>query len=335
MEEAPLAELLPVIDALAQDALALWDLPDQARAHRINVAENVTYRVEAAGGYRAVLRVHRPAYHSRRAIECELAWLTALDGDGVVTTPGVIAGRNGEAIQEARHPELAAPRFLVLFDFIPGSHPDETGDLTGDFRQLGAITARMHGHAMNWLRPEPFERLVWDEAAVFGSRPTWGDWRDAPGVDAAIRQVLEACEARVTGRLALYGKGTDRYGLIHADTRLANLLVDGGAPRLIDFDDCGFGWFMYDFAAAISFIETDPQVAALKAAWLDGYRTVRALPAPDEDEIETFVMLRRMALLAWIGSHIEAPEPQAMAPHFAEGTALLAERYLSGHAPAG
>ena len=40
-------------------------------------------------------------------------------------------------------------------------------------------------------------------------------------------------------------------------------------------------------------------------------------------------MLRRMALLAWIGSHIEAPEPQELAPDFARVTAELGEEYLS------
>ena len=39
-------------------------------------------------------------------------------------------------------------------------------------------------------------------------------------------------------------------------------------------------------------------------------------------------MLRRMALLAWIGSHIEAPEPQALAPDFAANTARLGRDWL-------
>jgi hypothetical protein len=39
-------------------------------------------------------------------------------------------------------------------------------------------------------------------------------------------------------------------------------------------------------------------------------------------------MMRRMALLAWIGSHIEAPEPQELAPHFAADTARLARDWL-------
>ena len=163
---------------------------------------------------------------------------------------------------------------------------------------------------------------------MFGESPTWGNWRDAPEVDDEVRPVLEEVEATVRERLAAYGKAPERYNLIHADMRLANLLVDGGRTRLIDFDDCGHGWLMYDFAAAISFIEDDPRVPSMKRAWLKGYRSVRELSDAEELEIETFVMLRRMALLAWIGSHIEAPEPQQLARGFAATTARLGRDYL-------
>jgi len=326
--DMPLAKLLEHLDRLAQKALALWDIPPNARATLINVSENATYLVRADDGFRAILRVHRENYHTRRAIECELAWIDALDRDQVVVTPGHYPGRDGQAIQSCAIDGLEAPRFVVLFHFVEGSQPDENGDLTAPFRQLGAMAARMHQHAMAWPRPDGFERLVWDDEAVFGPQATWGNWRDAPNVDAALRPVLEAAQRTIRARLAAYGKGSSRYGLIHADMRLANLLIDGADTRLIDFDDCGFGWFMYDFAAAISFIETDPAIPALKAAWLQGYRSVRDLPASDEAEIDTFVMMRRMALLAWIGSHIEAPEPQAMAPHFAADTARLAQAWL-------
>lgn len=326
--DMPLAKLLEHLDRLAQKALALWDLPPNAHATLLNVSENATYLVKADGGFRAIMRVHRENYHTRRAIECELAWIDALDRDQVVVTPGHYTGRDGHAIQSCTIDGLDAARFVVLFHFVEGAQPDESGDLTAPFRQLGAMAARMHDHATSWTRPDGFERLVWDDQAVFGPQATWGNWRDAPNVDASVRPVLEAAEQTIRSRLAAYGKGSNRHGLIHADMRLANLLIDGAETRLIDFDDCGFGWFMYDFAAAISFIETDPSIPALKAAWLRGYRSVRDLPASDEAEIDTFIMMRRMALLAWIGSHIEAPEPQAMAPHFAADTARLAKIWL-------
>ena len=37
--------------------------------------------------------------------------------------------------------------------------------------------------------------------------------------------------------------------------RLVNSLVGQEGTRLIDFDVCGHGWFLYDFAASVSFIE--------------------------------------------------------------------------------
>jgi Ser/Thr protein kinase RdoA (MazF antagonist) len=326
-DDLPLATLLELLETLVADALPLWDIPAKATVRLINVSENCTYLIEA-GEFKAVLRVHRENYHSRRAIACELAWLDALACEGVIETPGYFRGRNGEAIQEAETEGLASKRFLVLFKFVEGAAPDESGDMTAGFKELGAIAARCHDHVLNWEKPSPFERLTWDAEAVFGDAATWGNWRDAPGVDETVCATLEQVEAKVRNRLAAYGKAPGRYNLIHADMRLANLLVAGPRTRVIDFDDCGWGWFMYDFAAAISFMEDDARVPALKAAWLAGYRSVRALPAEDEAEIDTMIMLRRMALLAWIGSHIEAPEPQALAPHFARTTAKLGQAYL-------
>lgn len=324
----PFEVLLEHLHALANDALPLWDLPEGALARLINVSENVTYLVEAPDGHKSILRVHRENYHTRRAIECELAWLDALSADDVATTPGYYIGKDGAAIQQASTSGLLDPRYLVLFRFVEGDAPDETGDMSAGYEELGAIAAKCHLHAMSWEKPVPFERLTWDIDAVFGTTPTWGDWRDAPEVTPHVKLVLEKVEATIRARLDAYGKAPNRYNLIHADMRLANLLVDEDGTRLIDFDDCGYGWLMYDFAAAISFIEDDPRIPYCKSAWLKGYQSVRPLNATDIAEIDTFVMLRRMALLAWIGSHIEAPEPQDLAPGFAATTARLGQDWL-------
>jgi Ser/Thr protein kinase RdoA (MazF antagonist) len=324
----PMKELLEHLERLANASLPLWPVPEGARARLINVSENATYLVEA-DGFRSILRIHRPAYHSRRGIGQELAWSQALAADGMVETPPPIAGVNGELVQEGHVEGLPEPRLMVMFAFAPGRQPDENEDLTAPFERLGAIAARTHLHSQAWKKPVPLERLIWDADAVFGAKANWGNWRDAPNVTPEIRDVLEQCEALVCRRLAAFGKGQDRYGLVHADMRLANLLIEGERTTLIDFDDCGSGWFLYDFATGVSFMEDHPQVPALRRAWVKGYRSVRPLSDAEETEIDTFIMLRRMALLAWIGSHIEAPEPQAMAPHFAANTAKLASDYLA------
>ena len=312
---------------LAQAALCLWNVPQGATARLINLSENATYIIEAPTGYRSVLRVHRQGYHSHRAIECELAWMAALDQQGGVETARPIPGRDGMMIQTMDTAGVGARR-MVMFEFLDGEEPDQSQHLVGPFRQLGAIAARTHLHSMSWAKPDPFERLVWDDEAVFGPAANWGDWRDAPSLDASAAADIDAAEKLVRARLADYGRQGDRYGLIHADMRLANLLIDGGRTRLIDFDDCGFGWFMYDFAAGISFMEDHPQVPALRAAWLEGYQDVRPLSEADRNEIDSFIMLRRLALLAWIGSHSDTDLARSQAPHFAAGSARLARDYL-------
>ncbi len=329
--DTPLEEVLQHLEVLANESLSLWDVvPQDATARLINVSENATYLVSGTN-WKSILRVHRENYHTRTAIECELAWSRDLNDNGGVSAPGYYLGNDGEAIQQGIVEGLPAPRFMVMFEFVEGVEPDESHDLVASFEELGGIAAKTHIHSAGWRRPENFERLIWDLDTVFGLAATWGNWRDAPNVTAEINGILQRVEDTVIRRLERFGKDSSRFGLIHADMRLANLLVDdSGNTRLIDFDDCGLGWFMYDFAAGISFMEDHPLVPEMKASWVRGYRNVRPLSDADEHEIDTFIMLRRLALLAWIGSHIEAPEPQEMAPHFARISAELGEIYLDG-----
>jgi Ser/Thr protein kinase RdoA (MazF antagonist) len=130
--------------------------------------------------------------------------------------------------------------------------------------------------------------------------------------------------------LAAYGKGPQRFGLAHNDLRLANLLVEGDHIHVIDFDDCGFAWYMYDFAAAVSFIEDDPRVPELMAAWLDGYNSHTPVLPEDEEILPTMMMFRRLLLVGWVGSHHEfADEAAQLGAEFTSVTCNLADSYLS------
>ena len=115
-----------------------------------------------------------------------------------------------------------------------------------------------------------------------------------------------------------------------ADLRLANLLVEAEHLRIIDFDDCGFSWFMYDFATAVSFIEHEPIVPELLRAWCSGYRQVAPLSAEEIDEIATFVVLRRIVLSAWLASHNEVQFARQFGAAYTHGTVTIAQEYLSG-----
>jgi Ser/Thr protein kinase RdoA (MazF antagonist) len=281
------------------------------------------------GGKPVILRVHRPGYHTVNGIRSELAWMRALQAEGGVPTPQAIPGRDGEDVQTVAHPSLAKPRNCVLFAFIEGAEPRQDTDLTEPFRKLGEVTARTHLHSLRWQRPAYFERTVWDFEHSIGATPNWGPWSEGPNMTAARKPLLQRLVDAMQRRLQRYGQGTDRYGLIHADFRLANLLIHNGDIRVIDFDDCGLGWFLYDAGTAVSFFEHKPEVPGLIDAWAEGYRRVRPLSKEDEAELPTFVILRRMILFAWMGSHAETDLAKQEGPAYADGTCEMAEQYLT------
>lgn len=319
------------VDRLAELALDRYGLDPDSTVLLINVSENWTYRIdEPATGRTFALRVHRPGYHTAQEIASELDWIDALRHDDAVETAHAVACSDGSRVTQLETLELGA-RNVVLFEWISGEMPQPEGkDLLRGFRTLGAVSAGMHRQAQRWQRPRSFRRFSWDYDTTLGESGHWGRWQDGLGMGREELDVLGRLDAMIRRRLEAYGREPGRFGLVHADIRLANLLVDGHHVRVIDFDDCGFSWFMYDFATTVSFFEDHPQVPELKDAWVDGYRTIAPLDPADEAELDTFVMLRRLLLVAWIGSHHEfATEAAELGAGFTVGSCSLAEQYLS------
>ncbi|MGC5025179.1 phosphotransferase enzyme family protein [Tsukamurella sp. DT100] len=281
------------------------------------VSENATFRVR--GGPRpAVLRLHRPGYVGDAAIASELAWIAALRRD---TTVPVVEPLSDVLI------DGPTGRRAVLFAELPGGPvPDEALDVA-HFAALGEIAAVFHGHAESWRRPADFTRFTWGVEETIGPRPRWGSWRDGLAVGEAHRRAIAPAADSAAERIDAFGRTADRFGLIHGDLRAANLITPGAGFTVIDFDDAGFGWHLFEFAAAASFVETDPRLPEWAAAWAAAYRHRRALPDAHAALLPDFVLLRRLQLLGWLGTHGHALEAD---PGFADGTVELAQAYLAG-----
>jgi Ser/Thr protein kinase RdoA (MazF antagonist) len=320
-------DVLAQVTEYARVALRRYDCHPDASVELLNVSENATFLVCDPDAGPSVLRVHRLGYHTEQEITSELAWMEALRAEAGVRTPRVLPAADGQRVVTVARGGRAA-RHCVRFEFLPGIEPDLA---SRHFEELGEITARMHRHARGWGRPAGFTRFHWDYAAAFGDEARWGRWQDGIGVGPAERDVLGRLDQTLQARLTGFGRDPERYGLVHADTRLANLLVHEGSVAVIDFDDCGFSWYLYDLGTTVSFFEHSPEVPALVDSWLTGYRRAGRLPAEDTAEIWTFIMFRRLLLLAWIGTHQGAEIAAELGAGYAQGTCDLAESYLSTH----
>jgi len=318
----------------AKSLAGRWGLSPATQVSLVSVSENATFRAddpEREGPL--ILRVHRPGYHTRMEIASELAWIEALRAERIVDIPEPKVTSDGDHI--AGFVLNGETRDVVAFEFMEGEEPAQDARLVPGFRDLGAISARLHAHARRWERPRGFVRKTWNFDTTVGPTPHWGPWRAGLGLTAEGETLLGRAAEELRTRLEAFGEGVERFGLIHADLRLANLLVDEtGHIGVIDFDDCGFGWFMYDFAAAVSFFEHEPVIPELMDAWVEGYATVSPLSRAEVAMLPTFVMLRRLLLTAWIASHAETPTAAELGTGYTDGTLTLAERFLTEPAPA-
>ena len=105
---------------------------------------------------------------------------------------------------------------------------------------------------------------------------------------------------RLRGAMDRYGRDPSKFGMIHADLHDGNLLVGRGRLTVIDFDDCAFGWHVYDIAVALWHQRRSPGFDAIQDAFVRGYRTGRALADDTVQLIPMFLLVRGLAQIGWL-----------------------------------
>jgi Ser/Thr protein kinase RdoA (MazF antagonist) len=257
---------------LAESALRLYGLePNSLKL--LTHLENTTFRVDARGR-RYLLRIHRvsgsPVHPPRSLadVTSEMAWLDALRHGAQLAVPEAVPTIDGGMVAVVEGEGLPSPRLCALFHWAKGRFLDAS--LTpSHLERVGELSAQLHNHAQDFLPPRAFRR--WRVGDPSDGVRAWvsevvGEHlgSDASAIaDAAMRAVQEV-------RREL-GVGPEAFGLIHADLHQENYLFDGAAIRAIDFDDCGWGHYLYDLAVTVSELSGRPDYDDLRAGLLRGY----------------------------------------------------------------
>ena len=326
-------DVLNVFYQVAAEGIKRYDVVSpEARLGLLDYSENATYvSTHPKTNEKYILRVSRPNYHKKVEIESEVNWLETLHPlSKVFKVAKPIKGKNGKVIQSITLPHHDMEYYCTLFTYLEGERLDKANEyaLGKQFERIGEITAHLHKHSIDYH--EAFlgkNRLTWDSESILGEHPKWGRWQDGKGITPEREKLFGEVSLTIQKRLEAFGKSKERFGLIHADLRLANLLVKQGQISVIDFDDCGFGWYLFDLGASLSFIEHYDCIPDLIDAWLKGYRKVRRCSQAEEKEIPTFIMMRRLQLIAWIGSR-DNETTAALGEQFTVDTDALALAYL-------
>jgi Ser/Thr protein kinase RdoA (MazF antagonist) len=287
---------------LAKKALTAFGITD-AELRFIRDSGNITFRVIPSTSvpfeigsrrfYRnhCILRLHQPGYQTTGAIKSELEWLAALCKDTDLGVPEPIRTLNDELTVVVESPGVPYPYRCSLLRWVTGRMLTK-GLRPHHMRALGRLIAGLHTHTASWQFPEGFTRPRYDWNGLFGDNdfvkvPANQVWSQIPG---KYSQSFESVTSQVREAMDAFGQDSDAFGLIHADIGVgANTLFGGGEARAIDFDDCAFGYWMFDLGVAMSDMRKEDAYPIYRDAVLAGYREIRELPEEQTDHLELFI----------------------------------------------
>ena len=304
----PLLILDQVVGCLDKWALSVADISLASQS------ENIVYRLTTTQGAKYALRVHRPGYHTFAELVSEHEWTNALIDTGF-PLPNAIPTIDGELYVPVNVD--GGVRFVGLVEWLDGNSlqalTEENENLEllyASLEQAGELMAKLHNHSRQWQPSESFSRHKFDIDGFFGGAPFWGRYWDSSFVDKAQQQLLLKSQKQLIQTLGRLGNTPEVFGMIHADLHHGNLFLSTDKQSknkmyLIDFDDAGFGWYLYDIAVALHEYQGREDFSKLSAALLQGYEKVTILSSDHRALIPMFLHIRSLALIGWITARPE------------------------------
>jgi len=226
---------------------------------------------------------------------------------------------------------------IDLFEWVSGNQLGSVEDgvtdaasVERDYVTIGSLAAQVHEQSSAWTVPPGFVRHSWDAEGLAGEQPLWGRYWDLDAATPAERDLLVRVRDRMYDDLRQLDQSTNAYSMIHADFAPENLLVEGDHVRLIDFDDAGWGWHLFELATSLYFIMDQPYFEQAKDALLKGYRLHRTLTDEQLDLLPLFFVARGTTYLGWVHTRPNTETARDRTPVLLDQARGLAEAYLSG-----
>ncbi|MBC8504738.1 MAG: phosphotransferase [Anaerolineales bacterium] len=241
-----------------------------------------------------ILRVSHSLRRTPELIAGEVDWINYL-AEGGASVSRAIYSQSGNLVEVVA--DGHGDQFLATaFKKAPG-RPTQKEDWTPEFfEHYGRVIGRIHSLTKDYLPTD----LSW-------RRPEWDDPKNLE-----LEDWLPASEAAALTKFRelmpyfeTLPKNRDGYGLIHQDAHGDNIFVDNGQITLFDFDDCVYGWFIYDIAMVLFYAAMWKEDKAaftdeFMGNFLRGYSNENKLDALWLKELPYFLKLREIDLYAVI-----------------------------------
>jgi Ser/Thr protein kinase RdoA (MazF antagonist) len=293
---------------MAKEALKVYGM-EGARLSFIQYFQNIIYRVETKdtvthmstdGAYtpgRYLLRIH--AMDDVEATSSELTWLEALYREAGLSVPAPVPTLEGKLLTRIITPGLPRGRVVSLMRWLDGRRIHQ-GFKPKHLTALGKVVAQMHTFSASWQPPAGFSRPVWDwDSQLGGSMFERSLDELAYSMPGKFQQPFQVVSQTARQVMEGLGKGSDAFGLIHSDLYPENVLYKAGEALPIDFEDSGFGYWMWDIAIALNKWAWNEDWERMRDSFREGYVQVRVLPEGQWAQLDLFIAIQFATMLLW------------------------------------
>lgn len=312
-------------EKVLNSALALWGLLD-VPAELIACRENHIYKVFGKDGTPYALRVHRLNYCSLDELNSELQWM-ALLAKNRISVPAPLLSTEQRLIEVIEGWNVDVLSWLDGVPLGKNSEPLVLNSRAEVFRMLGKAMAQLHSVSDDWDLPEKFTRRHWDTKGLLGSAPIWNRFWENPRLSNQDAKMITQARSLVIKKMQDEIEGQLDFGLIHADMVRENILIAQGQIQIIDFDDSGFGYRLFDVVTALIKNQQEVDYVELKNAFFNGYRAIRPL---DVKHLELFMLLRSWTYLGWVISRMNEVGSSGRCERFVQDAIYRTKRFMDG-----
>jgi Ser/Thr protein kinase RdoA (MazF antagonist) len=310
---------------LAIQALEFYDL-SVASLKFFTIATNTMFQVVTEDGQKLMLRIYSDEETTLKENQAEMFWLDALIRDTDLKVSQPVPRRDGGYITTVRVPGVPEERRCALFKWIPGCTLEENLS-PQNYHKFGQALAKLHNHAF-MLKPLPLhiQPKKWDKVFYYPDEPVVYNTPEYSHLFPPQRvEIIEKVIERADAIFARLFADHDGQILIHGDLHYWNAHIYRGELYLIDFEDINLGYPVQDIAVTLSYGREREGYQEWKAAFEDGYCSLRPWPAQSERTVETLVAARNVMFINYV-ARID-PSPLAYIEKRSEGLAQFLNTY--------
>ena len=267
------------------------------RHEHLRTSENAVLKLISDTGTLYALRIRKMTEAYREQLASELVILHAFSQSTGAVIPVPLPTCQGELFCTTERDGV--PYVGTVFSWVPGVSMAPAEIRESHMIAMGRATARFHQFSSTYAPPPGFVRPVYGDEWFFGQNAWSGSPTFIRQLEPRDAQRLFDARDSIRAGLQKIPENASSFGLIHYDLHVGNFLFQDGQANMIDFDECGFGFYLFDVAHILFEFIGQPGFDTFRAAAISACTN-----ATDDngmnDQLNLFLALQSMAYVNWL-----------------------------------